>query len=47
MITETTTNGLTFFQFNIGCYCFLAFTLADLLKSIPNEFKNQVLTQLN
>ena len=47
MITETTQNEITFFQFNIGCYCFLAFTLSDLLKSIPKEYKNQCLTQLN
>ena len=47
MITETTTNGFTYFQFSIGCYCFLAFTLSELLQSLPTELKNQCLIQLN
>lgn len=47
MITETTTNGLTFFQFNIGCYCFLAFSLPELLNSLPTELKQICLTKLN
>ena len=47
MITEINTNELTFYQFSIGCYCFLAFTLAELLETLPTEYKNQCLTQLN
>jgi hypothetical protein len=48
MITETTTtNGLTFYEFSIGGFCFLAFSLSELLKEIPKEHINQVLTQLN
>ena len=35
------------FEFNIGCYCYIAFSLADLLASLPTEYKNQCLTQLN
>lgn len=34
MIIETTTNRLTFYQFSIGYYCFLAFTLAELLENL-------------
>ena len=47
MITEINTKGLQYFQFSIGCYCFLAFTLAELLEGLPTEYKNQCLTQLN
>lgn len=47
MITEINTKGLQYFQFSIGCYCFLAFTLAELLGNLPTEYKNQCLTQLN
>ena len=47
MLIEVTTKGLTFYEFSIGCYTFLAFSLEDLLREIPKEFKNQVLSQLN
>lgn len=47
MIQEINTKDFIYFQFSIGCYCFLAFSLSDLLNSLPSELKNQVLTQLN
>lgn len=35
------------FEFNIGCYCFIAFSLSELLNNLPLEYRNICLTQLN
>jgi len=47
MITENKADGFTWFEFNTLSYCFMAFTLADLLNSLPKELKEICLTQLN
>jgi hypothetical protein len=47
MITENNADGLIWFEYNTPYYSYLAFSLADLLNSLPKELKNICLTQLN
>ncbi len=47
MITVKNNNGLMWYEVNAIHFCFIAFTLAELLNSLPNELKNICLTQLN
>ena len=47
MILFKNINGLQWYEFNTLYYCFIAFSLPELLEQLPNELKNICLTQLN
>lgn len=47
MIIKIVNKDLTYYQLNLGAVCFLAFSLPELLKAIPKEFRELCLTQLN
>ena len=47
MITKHFKNDLQWYEFNTLSYCFIAFSLSDLLNSLPKELKQICLTQLN
>jgi hypothetical protein len=47
MIRIVNKNGLEWYEFNTLYYCFISFSLAELLSSLPNELKQICLTQLN
>ena len=47
MITKIVNKDLTYYQLDLGAVCFLAFSLPELLKTIPKELKELCLTHLN
>jgi hypothetical protein len=47
MLSVYSSPELTYFEFNIGLYSFMAFSLSDLLNSLPYSLKTVCLMQLN
>ena len=47
MLSITNDNGFVYYEFVTVYYSFFSFSLAELLESLPMEYKNKCLTQLN
>lgn len=47
MLSITNDNGFVYYEFVTVYYSFFSFSLVELLKSLPAEYKNKCLTQLN